>query len=210
VNPKEWYWEMQCEKLVDVLKSKKFNAEFVKTRTEAKDRLLELIPREATVGFGGSMTLSQVGIIDALSERGNVIITKRGNPSDPETVESRRKALHADVFLSSANALTRKGQLVNLDGMGNRVASMIFGPKNVFIVCGLNKIVNSLEEAFARIKMAAVINCRRLGTNTPCVHTGECSDCRSPERICNVYSIIERNPGQNQITVIIVGEELGF
>jgi hypothetical protein len=116
----------------------------------------------------------------------------------------------SDVYLTSTNALTQRGQLVNIDGTGNRVSSMIYGPKKVIIVCGVNKIVPHLEAAMERVKEASVLNAKRLGLDTPCTVKGECFECHSTQRICNVTTIIDKRPSETEMVVMIVNENLGF
>jgi NAD-dependent dihydropyrimidine dehydrogenase PreA subunit len=124
--------------------------------------------------------------------------------------EAREKASRADVYLSSTNALTEEGKLVNIDGLGNRVASMIYGPKKVYILCGINKITKNLDEALQRIKDNTYKNARRLKLETPCAYTEKCTDCSSPQRMCSVTTIIERRPYKTDFEVIIIGQELGY
>ena len=167
------------------------------------------------VGLGGSVTLREIGVPHALKERGFKVadhwIARAKKASANEILELRRQQLNSDVFITSTNALTENGELVNIDGAGQRVAAMIFGPKKVVIVAGANKIVKDLEEGFYRARnIAAPINAKRLDRSTPCAVTGICSDCDSGDRICNVTTIIHRKPGITNATVIIVGEELGY
>jgi hypothetical protein len=124
--------------------------------------------------------------------------------------EAREKAAKADVYLTSTNAVTENGQLVNIDGTGNRVAAMIFGPKKVFVICGINKIASNLDTAMQRIKENTYKNARRLKLKTPCAETEKCNDCRSPQRMCNITTIIERKPNKTAMEVIIIKEELGY
>jgi len=170
------------------------------------------VPEGATVGAGGSWTLKQLGILDKLAERGNTVFDhNRPGISAAEAMELRRRQMTSDVFLTGTNAVTVDGKLVNTDAAGNRVAAMIFGPKKVIIVAGVNKIVRDLDEAENRIKYyAAPINNKRLGRPNPCVTTGECMDCQGPTRICNVTTVMSKKPMATDVTVIIVGEDLGF
>lgn len=157
------------------------------------------------------MTLRETGIIDALRERGNRFITDPAEPLGPVLLEQRRQALTCDTYLTSTNAISEDGRLISIDGIGNRVASMVFGPRTVIIVAGVNKVAGSLEDAIERARQyAAVLNARRLGSKVPCATAGRCSDCRSPARICRVLTIMEACPGDTAVRVLIVGECLGF
>jgi NAD-dependent dihydropyrimidine dehydrogenase PreA subunit len=172
--------------------------------------LLENISKDAKVGFGGSVTVKSLNVPEKLIERGNEVLF-HWLESTPEGMDNARKnAEQADIYISSTNALTEEGQLVNIDGVGNRVASMIFGPKKVFILCGINKITKDLDAAMQRIKDNAYKNARRLKLNTPCAVNEKCIDCRSPQRMCKVTTIINRKPTLTDLEVILIGEELGF
>lgn len=205
--------------LLQKLRSNNLSAAYVPDRHAARTLILSLIPEGVVVGYGDSLTLRQIGVVDAL-ERGPYTFL---NPWEPgitveENVRRKRRALTADVFVTGTNALTLDGQLVNVDGHGNRVAAMLFGPGKVIVVVGVNKIVPDLEAAFTRIREVAAP--RNVGRHPdfdpmpPCGVTGECSDCRSPWRICNKTVIIEREYSNEKyapvMTVIIVGEELGL
>ena len=207
-----WHNETVGGAVVEALKKNGFEAEYCATGADAAQRLLELIPDAASVGFGGSWTLKAIGISEKLAERGNTILD-HGAPglTNEEKADIRRKQQICDVFLSGTNPLTMDGRLVNMDGSGNRVAAMIFGPGKVIVVAGTNKIVKDLAAAEERIQMkAAPINNKRLGTPNPCSRTGVCMDCQGPTRICNVLTIISKRPLGTNFHVLIVGEELGF
>jgi L-lactate utilization protein LutB len=172
--------------------------------------LMESIGKDVKVGIGGSMTVKSMGIPEALKERGNEVYF-HWLESTPEGMDAARmKASRADVYLTSTNALTEEGQLVNIDGIGNRVTAMIYGPQKVYVICGVNKLAKNLDGALQRIKDNAYKNARRLKLNTPCAVTGECSDCSSPQRMCNVTTIINRKPGKMELEVVLIGEELGY
>jgi len=207
-----WHQEMLGKKVVEALKKNKFQAEYVAAKEEVRRKVLEMIATGATVGLGSSMTIRQLGLDKDLKARGHECYD-HGAPglSLEEKTKMRRAQLTSDVFLSGLNAVTLGGSIVNVDGTGNRVASMIYGPKKVILVAGVNKIVLDLESAFERIELyASPRNNYRLGYSNPCVETGVCCDCDSDTRICNVFTIMKRKPSQTDITVFIVGEELGF
>jgi L-lactate utilization protein LutB len=197
---------------VEALKKNEFDAFYVDNSEEALNRIIALIPDNATIGIGGSVTIREIGLAEILQKKDYVIFTDWDDPlSKAEKMGIRKAALNSDVYLTSSNAITLKGQLVNIDGTGNRVAAMIFGPKKVIIVAGVNKIVDNLDEAFARIRnIAGPLNGKRLNLNTPCALTGRCTDCQNPQRMCKVSVIIEKKPNLSDITVIIIGESLGY
>lgn len=199
--------------LVEELRKNGMNAIFVLTAEQAKERVLEMIPRKARVGIAGSVTIRQLGLIEALSERGNEVSEHwQSGLTKDERMQMARKALSADYYLSSSNALTMDGTLVNIDNTGNRVAALVFGPQHVIVVLGINKIVMDVDEGIKRIKeRAAPLNCQRRKDNTPCAKGKGCTNCNSPDRICRVISIIEKKTkGIESFSVIIVGEELGY
>jgi hypothetical protein len=211
--------DSDIQTLIARLQANNLSATYVPDRHAACDLILSLIPEGAVVGYGDSLTLRQIGVVDAL-EQGSYCFLNPWEPgiSVEENLRRKRRALTADVFVTGTNALTMDGQLVNVDGHGNRVAAMLFGPGKVIVVVGVNKIVPDLEAAFVRIREVAAP--RNVGRHSdfdpmpPCGVTGECSDCASPWRICNKTTIIEREYSNNKyspvMTVIIVGEELGL
>lgn len=209
---KAWSNDMLGAKAAAALEKNNFTAAYVKTRQDAAEQVLALIPPGATIGVGGSATLIETGVLETLAERSYTIYNHNLPGLTPEeTAALRRAELTCDVFLCSTNALTLDGKLVNVDGIGNRVAAMIYGPKQVIVVAGVNKIVRNVDEAERRIEMlAAPINNKRLSRPNPCTTTGICMDCQGPTRICNITTVIRKRPPQTPTTVIVVGEELGF
>lgn len=202
---------------LEALKRKRFEAVYVENRKEALHSILQRVPSHVTVGAGDSLTLKQIGVFEELKRRGFTLFWPFDeNVAKEERRNVAKKALLADVFLSGSNALTTDGKIVNVDASGNRVAGMIFGPKKVIIVAGVNKIVKNVEEALERIrKVAAPLNARRIREERdwellPCAETGECMDCNAKNRICNVTTIIEGKPRTIDLTIIVVGEKLGF
>ncbi|MDI9369981.1 MAG: lactate utilization protein [Synergistaceae bacterium] len=207
-----WHNEMIGGSVVEALKNNGFEAEYCADREEAVSRLLELIPETASVGCGGSWTIKQLGVADKLAERGNTMLD-HGAPglTNEQKNEIRKQQQICDVFLAGSNAVTMDGSLVNMDGTGNRVSAMIYGPDKVIIVAGTNKIVRDVAAAEERIRTkAAPINNKRIGSPNPCTRTGVCMDCEGPTRICNVLTVIKRKPGGTNFHVLIVGEDLGF
>lgn len=206
------FYEQRAKSTISALEKNGFSAEYVPSKHEAVSRLLQLIKPDALVGCGGSLTLRQLGIIETLTKRGNRVVHHAHPELSPERLlELRKQELLTDVFLTSTNALSMDGQLVNIDGTCNRIAAMVFGPKQVIFLVGINKLVTDLAAACDRAKnIAAPINAIRFGLNTPCTVSGKCLDCNSPERICRASLVIEHQPSQTPTTVIIIGEVLGY
>jgi hypothetical protein len=209
----------QIQELLARLGRNNLSALYVPDKEQALATVLSMIPEGAVVGFGDSLTLRQIGVVDALTE-GNYEFLNPWAPGTTveENVRLKKRALTADVFVTGTNALTLDGKLVNVDGHGNRVAAMLYGPDVVIVVVGVNKIVADLPAAIARIRStAAPLNVARhpdFDPMPPCGLTGECQDCSSPWRICNKTAIIEREYNNSRyrprITVVIVGETLGL
>ncbi|HWP68441.1 MAG TPA: lactate utilization protein [Rectinemataceae bacterium] len=197
--------------MADTLKSRGFAARAFENRQEALDHLFTLIPEGSKVGLGGSITLADLGVVEKLRSGPWRLIDRYTTPDWAATMAAYREALSSDVFVTGVNAITKAGELVCTDSSGNRVAGMIFGPARVIVVAGINKIVEDLDEAFARIRKIAPLNCRRLGHKTPCAETGFCSDCMMPERMCNYTGIIHDGlKEKDRIHVILIPESLGF
>ena len=209
---KLWHNDILGKRLVENLKKNHFDAEYFATKEEAAEEIFNRIPIEATVGVAGSWTLKEMNLSEALKNRGNIVYDhSRAGLSKEEVLEIRYKELNSDVLLTSTNAITIDGQLVNKDGAGNRVAAMIFGPKKVIVIVGTNKIADNIEAALERIEMiAAPMNNKRLNIDNPCVKIGQCVDCSSDSRICNITTIIHKKPVSTDISVFVVGEDLGF
>lgn len=209
---KTWHYDTLAARVVEALKKNNFNAVYFPNRQEAIDYILSLVPAEATVGIGGSWTIRELGLDDMLEQRGHTVYNHNKPGLSPEvSLELRRKELTCDVFFTSTNALTLDGQLVNVDGTGNRAAAMMFGPKKVIVIAGVNKIVRDVQEAESRIKLyAAPPNNKRLNRPNPCVQTGTCMDCQGPTRICNITTVLRKKPSLTDINIVIIGEELGF
>jgi len=199
------------------LKENKFKAIFVRSRQEALQTVLDNLPPGAVVGAGDSVTLQEIGLFEKLRKKNFILywpFDKRVPKEERRNIA--RKALLADVFLSSSNAITMDGKIVNVDASGNRIAGMIFGPKKLIIVAGINKIVENLDKALERIKnVAAPLNAKRIREERgwellPCVEVGKCVECSAENRICNITTIIEKKPRAIDVLVMIVGEELGL
>ena len=209
---KLWWIEERMKKTVDKLKAHDFDALVVKTREDAAREIYKYVTPGTKVGVGGSITIRELGILEPLKERGNIVYDHwAAGLSREQSREIRKSQLTSDLFLSSSNAVTMEGELVNVDGIGNRVGAITFGPKKVIIVAGYNKIVKNLDAAIKRVRNeAAPPNSRRLNLNAPCAKIGTCTDCDSPDRSCRVMVIHERKPALTDMLIILVGEELGY
>ena len=209
---KEWWIEEKAKKAVEKLVAHDFKAIYVKTKAEAVQEVLKQITPKKKIGIGGSLTLRELGILEKLEAQGYTVYNHwKPGLSRESMLEIRRSQMTSDLFLSSVNALTLNGELVNIDGIGNRVNSSVFGPGKVILVAGHNKIVDDVQEGIKRIKnVAAPLNARRLNIDVPCAKLGKCVDCNSPNRICRVIVIHERKPSLTDMFIILVGEELGF
>ena len=209
-----WFVEDRGKRAAEALKKRGFNALYVETQARAKETILEEVPPGAVVGVGGSVTIREMKILDELRARGHKVLDHWEVPSSAfaESFQMRREQQACDVFLASSNAITLEGQLVNTDGSGNRVSAMAFGPKKAIVVAGVNKIVADLDSALRRIKEIAVpLNGKRLKQQLPCMTAGECVDCRIPQRVCRITTIIEwKPPFFSDYLVILVGENLGY
>jgi len=189
---------------------KGFTVHHAATKEEAASIVLGLIPEGASVGFSGSVTVRDMGLYAALKGEGHPVYWHWEN--DVPKPDVFTLAANADVYLTSSNAITADGCLVNIDGTGNRVGAMIAGPKQVIIIAGANKLVaGSVPQGIARIKsVACPLNARRLGKDSPCALTGKCDAAHCERSMCNVTSIIERPVGGHKITLVLVDEELGY
>lgn len=211
MTPKEMYNEINAKKIIENLEKRNMQGFFVKTKEEALQKALELIPNKSTICWGGSQSIIQIGLVDALSN-GDYQVFDRAKANNQEEIdEIYRKAFTSDFYLASTNAITLDGKIVNIDGTGNRVAAMIYGPKNVILIVGINKISKDEASAIDRVKnYASPINAMRLDRNTPCTIKGNCYDCLSGDTICCVTTIQRYSRFKDRIKVILVGEELGY
>ena len=208
---KKLYYSKRGEVLVKNLKKRHFDAVYCDTKEEALKQALVWIPEGSTVGWGGATSAQQIGLMAALNA-GNYQTLDR---DQCETAQEREKiakdCLSADVFITGANALSMDGQMVNIDGNGNRVAAVIYGPDSVVVIVGMNKVTDDLESAITRARtVAAPINQQRFGLNNPCTVTGSCADCKSETCICNHIVVTRHCRPVGRIKFILVGEELGF
>lgn len=207
-----WVLGKKAEKTLKNLEKNNMQGYFVQDNTELLEKIKDLINEGETIGVGGSMTLHRTGVLDLLKNGNYTYLDRNKKGLTKEEVDQVwKQGLIADTYITSSNALTEDGELYNVDGYGNRVAAMIFGPTQVIVVVGINKIVENLEDAIQRVeRIAAPANTKRLDRKTPCATTGYCSDCESEERICNNYVLIRKQAVKNRIKVIIVNEDLGY
>jgi L-lactate utilization protein LutB len=202
----------RVDRTVKSLIRNRFDAQYVDTAKEAVQLVSSMLQPGMTVAFGGSMTLQEAGVMDMLKQA-PVNLVDRNQPglSQEDIKACYRQAFSSDVYLCSTNAVTEQGELYNVDGNSNRVSAMLFGPDKVIVVAGVNKIVTDLAEADRRMKtVAAPANATRLSCATPCVQTGRCEDCQSPARICCNTVVMGPQRHQGRVTVLIVGETLGY
>lgn len=200
------------DQTVNALRNNNFAVHVMESGISACDYLLGQLQPGLSVGLGGSLTLEEIGLYKQLTLQ-NIILYNQYEEglSRAESLEIRRKGLLSDIYFSGSNAVTADGEIVNVDGVGNRVAAFSYGPKKVFIVIGRNKIVSDYAGALDRIRNhAAPLNAKRLKRNTPCVTDGKCHDCTSEERICNIIHVLKKQPIKERINVIIINEELGL
>ena len=185
-NPREKYFEKRAQILVNNLRGRHFDAWYCENREEALEKALALIPEGASVGWGGAMSAQQIGLMERLNTGNYRAIDRDKTTSVEERQAAMKQCLTADVFITGANAISLDGQMVNIDGIGNRVAAIVYGPESVIVIAGVNKIVDTLEDAVRRARtVAAPMNKQRFDSKTPCEVTGVCGDCKSEGCICN-------------------------
>lgn len=214
MDPRKTTYKNQAEQIIKSLKKRNMNGVYFTNSQEAVEAICGMIEENALVGLGGSETIIESGLVDALRKMNIRLLDRYKEGVTPERVaEMRREGLLSDVYITSSNAITSDGKIVNMDGTGNRVAAMIYGPKKVIFMVGMNKAVISLEDAISRIKtIAGPMNSIRVNKNTPCSKLGFCADphCHPPNRICSQLVILEANLIPDRINVVLVGEELGY
>ena len=231
-NKKKMY-DLSGPKTVEAMKKRHFDAYYCSTAAEAVEKALELIPKTDSVSWGGVMTVDELGLKQRLAQEGMTmlvvthemafardvsnqvvfmhqgVIREQGDPAEKQAL--MHQALSCGTFLMSSNAISKDGQLVNIDGMGNRVAAMCYGPRQVVVIAGMNKVLGTLDDAIARARnIAAPANAQRFGIKTPCGLTGQCGDCTSPDCICSYVVVTRNSMVHERIKVILVGEDLGL
>lgn len=212
MNPKQMHYETLAHTIIKNLEKRRMEGCYCATVEEAEKKAFSYLTEGCTVSFGGSMTLEDTGMLTALRHDPNIRLIDRAAATSPEeTKRMFHDALSADFYFMSTNAITVDGELVNIDGNGNRVAALIYGPEYVIVMAGMNKVSANVEEALSRVHSTATpMNCKRLNKKTPCSATGVCSDCLSPDCICNQVVITRRSGIEGRIKVILIGEELGY
>lgn len=211
MTPKQKYYENVAATIIQNLEKRQMEGYYCPTAADAVQKALELIPEGSGVSWGGSRTLDEIGMRDALRLGNYQVINREAARGSEEERKMYGEICCSDFFLMSTNAITLDGELVNIDGRANRVAFLCFGPENVLILTGMNKIVSDVESGVKRVRnIAAPPNTVRLNKNTPCAVTGKCGDCLSPDCICSQIVITRRSGTPGRIKVILIGEELGF
>jgi len=211
MNVREIRNEKLAQKMIKNLERRHFEAYFCKTREEAKEKVLELMPKGSSVTWGGTATVRDIGLPALLKEKGYEVYDRDDINTDEEKLAIYRKAFDCDFYLSSVNAISEDGVIVNIDGNGNRVAAITWGPKKVIFIVGMNKVAQNVEAALSRARgTAAPINCMRFDVKTPCHTDGMCHNCNSPESICNYIHFLRNSHPVKRHIVILVDEELGY
>ena len=209
--PKEKYYENVANTIIKNMEKRQIEGYYCPDKESALKKALELIPKGSSIGWGGSVTLSETGLMDAIQNGDYKVI----NRELAKTAEEQRKVYGeiccSDFFLMGTNAITLDGELINIDGRGNRVAFLCYGPQNVLILAGMNKVVTDIDSGFKRVRnIASPPNTVRLNKKTPCAITGKCENCYSPDCICSQFVVTRRSGTPNRIKVILIGEELGY
>jgi L-lactate utilization protein LutB len=212
-------YELSAVKIIKNLESRKFEAFYCKDKDEAVEKAMSLIPEKSSVSWGGSVTIHEIGLIDRIYKTNLAIIDRDKAKSIEERYDLMREALLCDTYLTSVNAISEDGVMVNVDGVGNRVAAMTFGPKNVIVIVGMNKVCKTSDDARTRARTyAAPANALRISINpllkmpqtTPCATTGLCADCKTDECMCSYIIETRMCKPAGRIKVMLVGESLGF
>lgn len=203
--------DLLAQKVIKGLESRNMSGYYVQTKEAALAKALELIPEGSTIGWGGSMSISEIGLRDAVVN-GNYEVFNRDTCQTPEEKrEVELKIFGSDFFLCSSNAITEDGILVNIDGNSNRVAAIAYGPKNVLMIVGMNKVAKDVDSAMSRARnIAAPINAQRFPLETPCKHTGSCANCKSRDTICCEFLITRYSRHANRFHIILVNDDLGY
>lgn len=211
MTPIKTFYKNQAETIIKKLNMRKMEGYYCENVEEAKAKLVELLGEgKKSVAYGGSMTLDENGFKDAVTAAGHELVIRENYKTPEEVKECKAKQINADAFLMSTNAITIDGELVNIDGRGNRVSYLIYGPDSVIIVAGMNKVVANVEDGIRRVRNEATPpNCNRLNCNTPCAVTGKCGDCFT-NSICCQFVVTRMSIVPNRIKVILVGETLGY
>ncbi|NLK20526.1 MAG: lactate utilization protein [Epulopiscium sp.] len=216
MTPKQEFYKLTAKKVLLGFEKRQIEGYYCENYSDAVKKALSLMDKDSSISWGGSETLKEIGLLEALKDGENSIhnytLLDRDLAKSPKEVEDiYHKALSCDYYLMSSNAITLDGKLVNIDGNGNRIAALIYGPKNVIVIAGMNKIAPDLDAALTRVRsFASPINSIRLNKGTPCSSKGNCHNCLSPDSICCQILVTRMSRNPNRIKVILVGEELGY
>lgn len=211
MTPKKQAFAAAAETVIKNLQQRNMEGYYFEDSTSCVKAIIDLMEEGSVVSWGGSMSVNECGLMDAIQGGKYQLIDRMTAKSPEEAREIFSKTVMADYYLMSTNAITFDGELINIDGNGNRVACLIHGPKHVIIVAGMNKLVSNVEDGQRRVRdIATPANTKRLNKNTPCFHTGRCGDCLSPDCICNQIVVTRRSGHPGRIKVFLVGEELGY
>jgi len=212
MNPQKESWELLAHHIIKEMGRRNMEGYYCSTSEEAVAKAMSLIPAGAVVAWGGSETLRETGMLERLKNSGQLQIIDRDTAADEEEKrELQLRSFGADYYFMSTNAITREGELINIDGAGNRVACLIYGPRAVIMLAGMNKVVKDVESGIERVRnISAPPNAKRLQLNTPCAKVGYCMDCHSEDCICSDMVITRHTRQKNRIKVILVGESLGY
>ena len=211
LEPVKKLFDIKGPKVADALNKRHFEAYYVSDKEAAVKKILEIIPSKHSVAWGGTMTMDQLGLKDKLSAAGYTLIDRDKGATLEEREKIMHEALNCGSFIMSSNAITEDGQLFNIDGKGNRVAALIYGPQNVIIIAGMNKVVQDMDAAYDRVRgYAAPANAQRFDIDTPCKKIGECADCLSSSTICAQFVTTRICKPAGRIKVVLIGEELGI
>ena len=212
MNVLEQHHALIAEQVIKNLKKRHMDGYYCKTPQEAVSLASSLMAAGSSVTWGGCMTMKEIGLLDEIKSRHDLVVMDRADAKTPEEVAALyRKAFSADTFIMSTNAITLDGELLNIDGTGNRVAALIYGPKQVLVIAGMNKVCKDLGEAMTRVRnIASPPNCIRLDKKTPCASTGVCGDCLSADCICNQIVTTRNSRDPQRIKVILVEGNWGF
>lgn len=211
MTPKQLAFRTAAESIIQNLVKRNMEGFFFENSNACVDAILNLMEEGSSISWGGSQSVKECGLMDAIQGKNYTLIDRTTARSPEESRELFAKAVMADYYLMSTNAITMDGELINIDGNGNRVACLIHGPKTVILVVGMNKLVSNVADGYHRVRdIASPANTIRLNRNTPCFHTGRCGDCLSPDCICNQIVITRRSGHPGRIKVFFVAEELGY
>ena len=211
MNPVQEYYQTTAQKLIKEFEKRNIDGYYCASRQEAVAKALELTENKASVSWGGSMTIRDIGLVEKLKNDNYQVFDRAEADTEAEVNKIYHQGLNADYYFMSSNAITLDGKLVNIDGRGNRIAALIYGPKEVIVIAGMNKVVADEETALKRARNhAAAINAIRLDQETPCAETGKCHDCLVDDCICCQKLITRNSREEGRIKVILVGEELGY